>query len=203
MLERIGNRVTVMRRQGWSRSGRIALDRAALGVLRRMFGFQRWHSESPTSARPYRRDVAGLASSVSPQTVVEVGCGLGAILAHTDAPRRVGYDLDEKVIRAARFLHRGKIDFKFGGFEAVVEDPIDVLIAVNWIHDYSPDELDAWLRPLLARASFLIVDAIESASPVPYRFYHDFAFLDGRAQRVRAEAFGEAHRSFLLFKVDR
>lgn len=183
-----------------SRRLRIALDRGALTVLRWRFGFAPWHSESPLSSRPYRRGLANLVNDLSPSCVVEVGCGLGSILALVKAPERVGYDVELAVIRAAKFLHGRSIDFRAGGFEAVVEPAIDVLIAVNWTHDFDPARLEAWLRPLLPRTRYLMLDAIDPGEP-GYSHHHDFAFLRGHARQIASERLGESNRQFLLFET--
>ena len=201
--------VQTFRRQGIaaavskaSRRLRIAVDRGALTLLEWRFGFAPWHSQSPLSSRPYRRGLAGLVNDLSPSCVVEVGCGLGAILALVKSEQRVGYDVDPAVIRAARFLHGRSIDFRVGGFETVTESEIDVLIAVNWTHDFDPAQLEAWLIPMLPRTRYLMLDAIDPGEP-GYSHHHDFAFLGGRARKIASERLGESNRRFLLFECIR
>ncbi|MEO5809382.1 MAG: class I SAM-dependent methyltransferase [Sphingomicrobium sp.] len=135
--------------------------------------------------------------------MVEVGCGLGAILSRVTAKERFGYDVDGAVIRAARLLRGRSVTFIEGGFESVSQPAIDVLIAVNWIHDFPPEQIERWLSPLLPRCRYILLDAIDRSSPLSYQFYHDFAFLDGQAAVVRTDAFGEAHRRFILYEVGR
>jgi SAM-dependent methyltransferase len=203
MLRKIRARLVTYRRIGWARSARIALDSLALEGLRLHFGFDRWHARSPTSARSYRRGLAALVSGLQPRVVVEVGCGLGAILSRVEAPERVGYDVDARAVRAARFLHGRSIKFRIGGFAQVIEPEIDVLIAVNWPHDFAPEELKRWIAPLLPRVRYLLLDMIERSSPLRYRFYHDFVFLAGKAGCIHSDSFGEQHRQFLLYRVVR
>ncbi|MEO5623613.1 MAG: class I SAM-dependent methyltransferase, partial [Dokdonella sp.] len=162
---------------------RMTNDRAFLSGLAMIYGFDPWHAQAPTSARPYRHVVARLANALSPRTVVEVGCGLGGILALVDAPDRYGYDIDERVIRAARFLRGRRITFTCGGITAVSLAQIDVLILVNWIHAISPVALEQLLAPMLARSRYLLLDAIDQDGPDSYQYKHDFAFL-GAATRV-------------------
>lgn len=190
-----------MFRIGLVRSVRIRLDLLFLSVLARAYGFHPWHAQSPTSARPYRKTVASLVNALSPQTVVEVGCGLGYVLRLVDAPFRQGYDPDEGAIRAARFLHGRKITFVHGDLTSVSVPHIDVLILVNWIHEISPEELQRLLVPLLVRTSYLILDAIDPTESSGYRFKHDFAFLDSLAQRISVTRPPNEGRTFQLFKV--
>ena len=182
-----------------SRRLRIAVDRGTLRVLQWRFGFAPWHSESPLSSRPYRRGLASLVNDLSPSCVVEVGCGLAAILALVKSQERVGYDVDPAVIRAARFLHGRSIDFRVGGFEAVTEPEMDVLIAVNWTHDFDPGQLETWLMPLLPRTRYLMLDSIDAGEP-GYSHHHDFAFLRGHVRQIASERLGESNRHFLLFE---
>ena len=205
MLAGLGARLGAIRRRGVGRSVRTAGDQIVLGLLRRRFGFHPWHATSPTSARPYRREVAALVDTLKPGVVVvvEVGCGLGAILARVRAPVRVGYDNDGGAIRAARLIRSRAIRFVEGDFTSVTERDIDVLIAVNCLHDFAPDRVAEWIVPLLGRTRFLLIDRIDPASPTRYAHYHDFAFLDGRSKLVSADQFGEDFREFLLYEIAR
>ena len=200
---RIATRISAVRRDGLRKSARVAIDRAALAGLRSIYGFHPWHAQSPTSARPYRHGVAELVNSVTPGIVVEVGCGLGAILARVKAAQRFGYDVDPGVIRAARLIRSRSIVFDEGGFDRVSQSQIDVLIAVNWPHDFSPDQMRSWLEPLFSRIDYLLVDIIDPGSPSAYSHYHDYAFLKGHAEPVAASNCGEKLRNFVLFKVAR
>lgn len=189
------------RARGLVRSMRIAIDQVALGGLRLLFGFPPWHMSSPTSRRAYRRGVAMLANGLRPRCVVEVGCGLGSILSRVSAAERIGYDVDRAVLRAARLRHGRAVTFREGSFDDVEEPAIDVLIAVNWLHDFAPDQVAAWLRPLLPKTRHVLMDRVEPTSPLPYRHHHDFAFLDGLAVAARVERFDEEHRLFVLYEV--
>jgi SAM-dependent methyltransferase len=203
ITRKILNRLRRYRRAGFARSARIIIDTALLSGLRLLFGFAPWHSQSPSSARPYRIGLAALVNDLKPKCVVEVGCGLGAILSRIESDRRFGYDTDAGVVRAARLLHGRSIRFVQGGFEQITQTDIDVLIAVNWPHEFAPEQLERWIMPLLPSVKYLLVDAIEASSPLAYNYYHDFSFLDGTAEQLFADSFGEDHRRFLLYKVVR
>ena len=138
---------------------------------------------------------------MAPGTVVEIGAGLGELLAHIDAPRRFGYDIDPGVVRAARFLHRRGITFVQGDATQVIEMPIDVLILVNWIHNLSPDELSGLLKPLMPRTTHLLLDAIDLDGPSSYCYKHTFDFLNGKAELVSITRAPDEPRSFHLFRV--
>ena len=202
MIYSLRRRIVQYQRWGLARSARIAVDKAVLTAARRVFGFHEWHAQAPTSLRTYRIGLAAMAKDIRAKVVVEVGCGLGSVLARIDAPVRVGYDVDAGVIRAAAALRSRAITFRVGGFPDVVEPAIDLLIAVNWLHDFSPDQLDQWFTRILSRTRYLIVDSISPTSPTPYRYFHDFEFLRDRTTCLRTETLGETHRAFMLFEVN-
>lgn len=203
MMERVVRRVRNAHRTGWARSVRIAVDRAALMVLQKVYGFHPWHAAAPLSVRPYRHVVASIVATLEPKPscVVEVGCGLGSLLSLVDAVERVGYDVDLGALRAARLVHGRRATFIHGDMTAVTQPRIDVLILVNWIHDFSPERLDEWLTPLLPRTRYLLVDAIDADDTTGYRFKHDFSFLEGRVREVHEGRAVNEGRRFLLYEV--
>ena len=188
---------------GFFRFLRCCADRQWLGLLARYFKFDPWHASAPYSCRTYKQTVVDLVNSLSPHTVVEIGCGLGELLCRIHAPRRYGYDVDQGVIRAARFLHGSKISFIHGDAAKVEQESIDVLILVNWIHNQSPAELGGLLNPLLVKANYLVLDAIDPDGPASYRYKHDFAFLEGKAELLSVTRPLDEPRSFHLFRVSR
>ena len=202
MLHVLLRKYRTISRIGLFRALRISVDRVFLTVLGRIYKFDPWHAQAPTSARPYRKTVANLINQLHPQTVVEVGCGLGYILALVKAPCRHGYDLDDGAIRCARFLHGKKITFAQGDLSSVSQPHIDVLVLVNWIHEVSPDELERLIVPLLPQTCYLILDAIDPGElSGGYRFKHDFMFLASRAQRICVTRPPNEGRTFQMFKV--
>jgi hypothetical protein len=186
-----------------ARRARITLDTAVLQLLRLLFGFHPWHARSPSSARPYCKQLAELVSRLGPNSVIEVGCGLGAILSRVKAERRCGYDTDAGVIRTARLFHGRSVQFINGSFEQISDTRIDVLIAVNCLHDFPPEQVECWIAPLLPVVRYLLVDAIKPGSPGGYRYYHDFGFLDGKVREMFIGEFGEPSRRFILYQVIR
>lgn len=182
---------------------RILADRTGLRLLQTAYGFHSWHAAAPLSARPYRRVVAHLVNALEPRCVVEVGCGLGSILSLVNAPELFGYDVDAGAVRAARLIRGRRISFIQGDMTTVAQSHIDVLILCNWIHEFSPAQLDAWITPLLSRTSYLLLDAIDSDGPEGYRFKHDFSFLGARASRISVSRAPDEGRSFCVYKVAR
>lgn len=186
--------------KGVGRVARVLGDRLIIAILAKMFRFPAsWHP--PTSMRPYRIAVAKVVSDLHPKIVCEVGCGLGSILTRVNAPRRIGYDISAGVIRAARLIRPGSIEFKQGGLDAVRIPSMDVLILVNWIHEVSPKDLESSLLPLLPRTHYLMLDAIDPDNAFGYRYKHDFAFLVTHAVRRSTTRVEGEGRSFILYEV--
>jgi hypothetical protein len=185
---------------------RCRMDRLGLAALRMLFRFDRWHASAPYSCRPYKQLVVELTNSLRPTIVVELGCGLGDIISRVDAVDRFGIDADLRVIRAARFLHRGRgswIHDDGNRIQRVVpaERTIDCLIMVNWIHNLSSERLSEILLPLLPRTRYLILDAIDPDGPNSYRYKHDFGFLSAATRKLSVSRVAGEPRRFIVFEV--
>ena len=169
--------------------------------LHRKFNFDPWHCSGTYHCRPYQRVAVNLVNNLTPKTVVEVGCGLGEIITRINAPYLAGYDLEQAVIDAARHFRDAEINFQVGSGPDVEEDQIDVLIALNWIHNLSPFEMREFLEPFYDRVSYFLLERITPGQP-GYRFNHDFSFLKGYAELIDAKAGGIGEpRTLMLFKV--
>jgi hypothetical protein len=197
--------LTALRVGVWGKF-RCRADRLGLEALRLLFGFDPWHASAPYSCRPYKALVVEMANSLEPSIVVEVGCGLGEIISRVNAVERFGIDSDVRVIRAARFLHRGRgfwIHDDASCIQRIVppELSIDCLIMVNWIHNLNPERLSKLLLPLLPRTRYLILDAIDADGPNSYLYKHDFSFLELVTSRLSASRVRGEPRSFVLFEV--
>ena len=202
IILRIKRRLQILQNRGFLISIRILIDILALRFLRVFYGFHPWHAAAPISARPYRQTVAHMVNELKPEVVVEVGCGLGAILSLIQAKSRYGFDLDEGAIRAAKILRSKAIAFTKGDISCIGDYKIDVLILVNWIHEISPEQLESWVRPLLPRTKYLLLDAIDKNNPAEYSFMHDFIFLNGLAKSVQTKRADGEGRQFILYKVN-
>ena len=121
--------------------------------LMRIFKFDAWHV-STIASRPYCVDLAKIINnniSIN-HTVVEVGCGLGEMLASINCMHRYGIDTSTEVLKAAKlkYLFR-RIEFIEGSFDSVQNMEIDYLIAVNFLHDFSPEQVQKWIVKFLSK----------------------------------------------------
>ncbi len=103
------------------------------------FHFDPWHL-SPYEWKEYAQACVQYLNDQNCKTVVDIGCGLGEILRHIKADKKIGLDLQEEVIMAARELNGEKIDFLEGSFGELTEHPIDYLITLNFMHGRTEEE---------------------------------------------------------------
>jgi len=109
--------------------------------------------------------------------VIEIGCGLGDILADIAWPstEKFGYDLSESCVRAARIVHPG-LHFQKGSFEDVSGQDISCLIAVDFLHAIEPQKVKRYFQEIVSdnRIKMIVVDRVFSP---PYRYSHDYEDL--------------------------
>lgn len=102
--------------------------------LQKKYGFDTWHF-SPYEWREYLQKTAAYINAHQAKKVVDIGCGLGGLLRHIEAPTRIGIDIHEDVILAAKELSDKSIAYRVGSFNKVVgEDSVDYLITLNFTH---------------------------------------------------------------------
>ena len=114
------------------------LKKATLLRLQKVYEFNNWHL-SPIEHRPYALDIVKDCNEIIKgcelKTAVEVGCGLGDIISRLKCDVKVGYDTEDNVIRAAQKINGKKCSFKVGSFQNIQGSEIDMLIAVNFMHN--------------------------------------------------------------------
>jgi len=122
--------------------------------------------------------VVKLASSISMETVVEIGCGLGDIISHITAKERYGLDIDERVIRAAKKLYPVGIDFDVASLfnSNKIKNKcsnIDLLIMVNWPHNVNINDICNAIDNLKSeiKLTYIIIDEIKQGI-VGYKYNH-------------------------------
>jgi len=160
------------------------LSKAVVGMKRRVelkklmlrYGFNSWHI-SPKEFRPYAMDIIKLINSrvSSNDIIVEIGCGLGEIIRNIHTHNLYGFDIDQTVIDAARFLDKDKkVHFQKGSFEDVAGFDIAYLITVNFTHGLDAQFLKSAYGKLCARNKVhnIIVDVVNNPS---YKNTHKFS----------------------------
>ena len=138
-----------------------------LYFLQKKYGFDHWHVRADYSCKPYKKQVVDIVNSLHKMDVaVEVGCGLGDILAKTNIKNRIGIDIDQKVIDCASVL-RPNLNFYSGGLEDVdkyIKKKDIVMIAINFTHNIYFDDLVCNFSKVINKDSqncYIIVDIIK------------------------------------------
>jgi hypothetical protein len=123
-----------------------------LFFLQRKYGFDYWHIRGDYICKPYKKQVVDIVNSLPNMDVaVDVGCGMGDILARTNIKNRIGIDIDQKVIDCALFL-RQDLTFYRG------------MIAINWTHNICFDDLVNNFSKVINKYShncYILVDIIK------------------------------------------
>jgi len=185
------------------------LTKAWLHLVWLVYRFDRWHATAPICCRPYKAQVVDLASSLRPESVLEIGCGLGEIVSRIDSPRRFGADIDRGVLRAAAALHGG-VRYAAASLEdsqglgALTGGRAEVLVMVNWPHTVAFDVLAPAITALhdLLGLRYLIMDAIVEGTP-GYRHSHTPAQLSSLGEVVESRLAADGVRWIHLLRLRR
>ncbi len=158
-----------MREHGAGRFGACLFCKGLFSVLQLIFRFDRWHASAPFPCREYKVQTAALANSLAPKVVVDIGCGLGEVLAHIKDARRIGLDHDPAVLRAATALYGSKVEFRTVSVfdpealgRAIGDARVDLAIMTNWSHGTPLPKLVETVRAVAQqlRYTYLIIDTV-------------------------------------------
>lgn len=119
----------------------VGLGNALIGCIKRVkymwlirkYHFAAWHL-SPYEWKKYAQECVHYVNKHGCKTIVDIGCGLGEILLHVNATKKIGLDLDEGAIMAARELCGKTIIFEKGSFSDLIQNSIDYCITLNFMH---------------------------------------------------------------------
>lgn len=151
--------------------------------LQKYFGFDKWHIVS-LRQRKYARDIINYCNQLSNRNFfLEIGCGLGDLVRNVNYTNRVGYDMDQRVLKAAAFLSRislgTKIRFSVFNFpSSAISGKYDVILLVNWIHHIEPailkSKLQKYFNDSLRDGGRIIIDTVQHPE---YQYNHDVIYL--------------------------
>lgn len=183
-------------------------------ILQRLIGFHRWHV-LPMEQRPYCLEIIKscnkileMDTDVLDGKVIEVGCGLGDILANiikVKKENKLGYDIDTKVIKAARIVHPG-IRFIVGEFAPNIRDEkISIFITVNFLYSLDCGKVEREYRKLIENNDIkYIVTEEMHPSTNNYPYSHNFnTILENKYKLVRKRCFAaneHSRRHILYYK---
>ena len=163
-------------------------------ALQKVIKFDKWHIYGSSNPEYVKVATTILNSLSFNGTVVEVGCGLGNILTSCKFEKRMGFDTDANVIRAAKLINLGKnIQFEVGSFEEALNcRNIDVLVTINWVHNIKPESLiEEYLRfPRI----LILTEGVEN-----YTYFHNREIFESKFLII-SETITESRHIFLLIK---
>lgn len=158
----------------------VGLKNVIVGTVKRIkyeklikkYHINPWHL-SPYEWRKYVQECAKYINCHNCKTVVDIGCGLGGLLQHIDADNKIGLDIQEEVIHAARELSDGTITLATGSFEELTEKPVDYLITLNFMHG-CPEA--TWTKPyrLVAERNDVRNFIVDTLPPTKGRYLLDW-----------------------------
>jgi SAM-dependent methyltransferase len=169
----------------------LAVQRLERRVLRRIYGFDRWHVGH--AGEPYAADIVRFLNErpeAERQAVVEIGCGLGDIIRRLHFRTSVGLDRDSRVLAAARLLSifQRRAGLTFDVFEfpvAQLSGEYDAIIMVNWIHDIEPSILrqavHGYVAAHLRHGGCLVLDTVQDPA---YTYNHEVSSLAPAGARI-------------------
>lgn len=169
--------------------------------------FINWHIKSNIYCKPYKWRVIEVANSLNPNSVIEIGCGLGEIISRVKAQYRVGIDIDKTCIYLADKLNKGPIYIE-GSFDSVLALPvnhIDLLIMVGFIHRIPMDTLSFHINQILdsKTCKYIITDMYREDYP-DYRVVHvhDLSKYNKRIKLINRYDDYEGYSYIMLWRVD-
>ena len=153
---------------GWFGTAQCIFCKIYLEILGKLFGFNRWHSNSPIQCRYYKKQLVKYIANLDIKKVTEIGCGLAEVARKISELKSditfYCYDNDSNVIKAADYLNKNnkKITLSVGSFKDPFEDS-DVILLINFSHWIEVDTLIKNIKLLANKinAKYLVIDFIE------------------------------------------
>ena len=141
-------------------------SRYKLKKLKKKYGFMDWHVNGCYECRPYKKQIVNIVNNINPSIIVDLGCGLGEIISKTKAKSKFGFDPDESVIQAARFLNP-KVKFYVGNSKALFDyldisnfslDKKSLLISTARTNNLNKEELNEFIQKGLEYFNMILID---------------------------------------------
>jgi hypothetical protein len=191
----------------WNRNVKLALKRCVYRIARLRFGFDPWHYRVVRENCGYFQATLSMHRVLQASVTIEAGCGLGEILSGLRSDLRIGLDQDRNVIRAARLIRGGHIEF-FHADEPWMETLEKVpsgtrcLICLNWLHGLeSGTALNVVTGyAVAAQAHYVLHDVIDQGIS-GYRFCHDAEMLSSLGVVEKITPGGDGIRRLVLVRV--
>lgn len=179
-------------------------------ILHKIYKFDEWHL-TPADERPYAECIIRKINSILQKEkingeIIEIGCGLGDIIANISNSygARSGYDISKNVIKAARVAHP-TVRFKHGSFTDIVNRKIGLAIAVNFFQTIDDESLRTMLDVFTTTNDVdrILLDTVPSP---PYEYAHNYDEIMRKAgfcMEWRSHSFAalpKSRRHLLLYR---
>ncbi len=148
--------------------------------IQKLYGFDSWHTTG-FYHRPYKAQIISIINNLRPNSIIEIGCGLGDIITRANAPFKLGIDNNEQVIKAAKKINRkSNIIFSVEQFSSSSKllsnlkvNSIDILLMINWPHQISIEEITSTINQikLNVKCKYIIIDIINDRFK-GYKYHH-------------------------------
>jgi SAM-dependent methyltransferase len=169
--------------------------------MQKKYGFEKWHI-IPSQFRDYFPTAIEMINKFGPQdTVVELGCGFGEILAISIADRKIGIDIDEKIIAAAKLnIFCKGVEF-YTKFDEVHDKDIRCLTILNFLHTINPVNSQKIINEMILHFNpkTVLLDVVEGEG---YKYHHNRNSLlpeSYQIDQIRSEFKGS--RTLILYSL--
>ncbi len=151
---------------GFLGSIKCILEKRKLKILQKKYNFMMWHAEGCFECRPYKKQILEIVNRISPESIVDIGCGLAEILSKSNAKYKYGIDPDLSVLKAAEHLnpnikfYKGNSDYLF---KIIKDEKLNLtnkslLIATGFTHNINSEELKFFILKTLNYFNYVIID---------------------------------------------
>ena len=176
--------------------------------LRIWFKYPKWHDLALIECEYAQCIVTHLNGRQIRGKVLEIGCGIGNILRNLDFEKRIGVDIDDRVLRAFSFLNYFSSVNK--NIKLINSDlsnlptykNCDVIILVNWIPELDQDTLIGYINTLypqyLSDGGELVFDTVSKKS---YRYNHSIEAVIRSLPIEKYKVIGQFRRGRIVYSL--
>lgn len=138
----------------------------------------------------YLSHICEIVYSLTPSSVLEVGCGDGRVIGMLDRgiDRRVGVDLSKQAIRFAKAFHQ---DVEFLSLDArELKETFDVVLAIEVLEHIPDDQINTFLKSLEKRTNsdgYVVLSVPTTIVPLNKKHYrhYDLSLLQKQLEEAR------------------
>jgi len=148
---------------------KIIFSRIVLRIFSIGLKVPKWHLNATFEAREYKSQVIKIANMYDSNYVIEVGCGVGEILSRLNASQKYGLDINMDTLLLCKRLNNNikiiqtdiiKNNIKIIEIlNSIEQDETILIIMVNWLHQYSENQVKDMLEKILFLNRKIIVIA--------------------------------------------